>query len=97
MQEHVIRSKIREKLQAGELPRELWPKGIPSDIAIEVHEARGELCSACGEAIHPPAAISDMVTPLHPDRVFAFHRECEAFWRDESSRFVIRREDLPPN
>ena len=87
--------KICEKLQSGGFPQELWPKGTPPDIAIEVHQAQGEACSVYNEQIHPPAAISDMVTHLHRNRVFVFHMNCEAHWRDESSRFIRRQEDHP--
>jgi hypothetical protein len=97
MQEQAIRTKIREKLQSEQLPRELWPKGNPPDASIEVHTARGEACSACDEPIHPSEPISDMVTHQHPNRVFVFHGSCEELWRDESSRFVRPQEDLPPN
>jgi hypothetical protein len=93
MQEQAIRTKFREQLQSGEIPQELWPEG--RDGAIEVHAARGETCAVCGEPIQPPEAVSTMVTPLPPDRVFVFQPSCEALWRDEARRFVRRRDDLP--
>jgi hypothetical protein len=96
MQLRAIRAKVREKLQSGQLPRELWPRGECPDNVVDVPEAREDICSACDEPIHAPAAMSEMITPVQLHRVFTFHRHCEALWRDEASRLRIPRQAPPP-
>jgi hypothetical protein len=84
MDEAELRTRIRELLRSGELPRTLPPAQVvrPGGPArapqIQVGRSPGATCTACGET-------DPDVTYLYPaaDLVVRFHTTCNAIWNDE--------------
>jgi hypothetical protein len=94
MTESELREQIKQKISEGTLPRDASVFST-SPVDWMVREARGEPCSACDLAIHPPQAISEFRSDIHPNRRFFFHPACEQLWREEASRFIRPRDDPP--
>jgi hypothetical protein len=94
MEESELREQIQQKISEGTLPRD---PSIFSTFPVNsmVREARGEPCSVCDLPIHPPDAISEFRSHIHPNMRFFFHPACEQFWREEANRFVHPRTDPP--
>jgi hypothetical protein len=86
MQEPELRSRIRELLSSGRLPRQLPaaaqrdPTGVVASPSIRVGLQVGEHCVVCGEA-------QPMVTYTYPDgRVIRLHTACDNLWHEERAR-----------
>ncbi len=73
--------RIREKLDAGTLPRDLPPSALPRDAIlpkIRMGVSTGAICSGCDG---PIGAGEPMCDYSYPDgRVLRFHGECEGLW-----------------
>jgi hypothetical protein len=86
MQEAELRSRIRELLSSGRLPRQLpaaaliGPQGVVVAPAMRVGLQAGEHCVVCG-------AAQPMVTYTYPDgRVIRMHTACDNLWHEERAR-----------
>jgi hypothetical protein len=73
--------RIRAKLEAGALPRDLPPQVLPRDTIlprIRMGVSSGAVCSGCDEPIGPGETMCDY---SYPDGlVLRFHGECEGLW-----------------
>lgn len=79
-----IRARIREKLEAGTLPRELTVvRKIKGEVVREPHivvgVVRGYPCAGCDE-------LDPQMTYWIGDVGIRFHTECERIWNEERTR-----------
>ena len=85
MKQDEIRARIRERLKAGTLPRNLPPatRLQPGEVLqqahIQVGLVKGRPCSACD-------AEGPYITYKYPDREIRFHQECQRIWDEERGR-----------
>ena len=79
-----IRARIREKLKAGTLPRDLTlVRRVKGEVIREPHlivgVVRGYPCAGCDE-------LDPQLTYLMGDVALRFHRECEQIWSEERTK-----------
>ena len=86
MRETELRSRIRDLLSSGRLPRQLPaaaqmdPKQIVASPSIRVGVQATEHCAVCGEA-------QPMVSYTYPDgRIIRMHSACDNVWHEERER-----------
>ncbi len=84
MEREKIRTKIREKLRSGILPRhpillERLQPGEPIPVGIRVGRVAGELCSACDES-------DPVITYNYPAGPIRFHEACDRIWQEEREK-----------
>ena len=86
MTDEEIRSKVRERLKTGVLPRNRpMPVKLGSGQAIQESQnmqvglVRGHQCSACD-------ADDPYVTYRYPDKEIKFHEKCEQIWNEECEK-----------
>jgi hypothetical protein len=76
VREHNLRQLARERIDAGELPRERH--GSMRGMA-----GHGEPCALCGAAIQFEEVERELAGDI-ARRVLRFHRACHAMWMAES-------------
>jgi hypothetical protein len=81
MEEAKIRETVRDKLAAGELPRELGAVVIISGTG-----GSGQLCSGCEEVIKPSDTTPICYEPLGTRHWF--HQLCEKIWQEERHKLT---------
>lgn len=74
--EETIRRRIRARLTAGTLPRDLPPFGSGAASTMLIKLGQGQPCAACGEG---DADFSYS----YPDRDLPLHRRCDELWNEE--------------
>ena len=86
MREAELRSRIRDLLSSGRLPRRLPaaaqvdPKQIVASPSIRVGVQATEHCAVCG-------AVQPRVSYTYPDgRVIRMHSACDNVWHEERER-----------
>lgn len=85
MEQEEIRAKIREKLKAGVLPRNLptATRLAPGEVVeaphIQVGLVKGHPCSACG-------GEGPQITYKYPSDEVRFHHQCERLWQEERQK-----------
>ncbi len=86
MTQDEIRARVRERLKAGTLPRNLPPAtrlqpggGVVQQPHIQVGLVKGRPCSACD-------ADGPYMTYKYPDREIRFHQECQRIWDEEREK-----------
>ncbi len=76
MTDEEIRLRIRARLTAGTLPRDLPPFGHGAASTMLIKPGRGQRCAACDEA---DADFSYS----YPGRDLPLHRRCDQLWNEE--------------
>jgi hypothetical protein len=86
MRERELRSRIRDLLSSGRLPRQLPtaaqmdPGRVVASPSIRVGVQAKEHCAVCG-------AAQPMVSYTYPDgRVIRMHSACDNVWHEERER-----------
>ncbi len=79
-----IRARIREKLKAGTLPRDLTiVRRVKGEVIREPHlivgVVRGYPCAGCGE-------LDPQMTYWIGDAGIRFHAECQRIWDEERTK-----------
>ncbi len=79
------RARIRAKLEAGELPRDLpFAAGFGRMLGIRYGISEGTVCSGCDEPIKAGERMVDYT--YSSGRTTAFHEECGRVWEEERHR-----------
>jgi hypothetical protein len=82
MDEDRVHAKVRERLRAGVLPKDLPPADPASPIpAVRTELGTGEPCAACEEPIAVGEPLEACAYPS--GRVLRFHGWCYKAWNDE--------------
>jgi hypothetical protein len=74
--DEALRQRIRARLTAGALPRDLPPFGQRAASTVRVKPTRGQACAACDEG-------DADVSYRYPDRDLPLHRGCDELWNEE--------------
>lgn len=78
-EEYVIRKRIRQMLETGEIPCDEPDK-------IWAGRGTGSHCAACGEAIAPTEVEYEVDLPPGRGSTLRLHRACHDIWRQECDR-----------
>jgi len=76
MTDEEIRLRIRARLQAGTLPRDLPPFGRGATPTMVIKPGRGQRCAACD------GDDADF-SYGYPGRDLPLHRRCDELWNEE--------------